>query len=64
MENETPAYVNGLKQAAFRNGLALPMLSIHQDFVSPNPEERKKARRPHEAVHRTRRASSAFPPSA
>lgn len=26
MDNETPAYVNGLKQAAFRHGLALPML--------------------------------------
>src|SRR5918997_4706289 len=27
MTDETPAYVNSLKQAAFRNGLALPMLS-------------------------------------
>ena len=43
MDNETPAYVNGLKQAAFRHGLALPMLSIHQDFVSPDAEERQKA---------------------
>jgi sugar phosphate isomerase/epimerase len=43
MENETPAYVNRLKQAAFRHGLALPMLSIHQDFVSPKPEERQQA---------------------
>ena len=43
MDNETPAYVNGLKQAAFRHGLALPMLSIHQDFVSPKPEEREQA---------------------
>ena len=43
MENETPAYVNGLKKAAFRAGLSLPMLSIHQDFVHPDPAERKKA---------------------
>jgi sugar phosphate isomerase/epimerase len=42
MENETPAYVNGLKKAAFRHGLDLVMLSIHQDFVSPDPVERKK----------------------
>jgi sugar phosphate isomerase/epimerase len=43
MDNETPAYVNRLKQAAFRHGLALPMLSIHQDFVSPKPEDRQQA---------------------
>ena len=42
MENETPAYVSGLKQAAFRNGLDLVMLSIHQDFVDPDPALRKK----------------------
>ena len=42
MTDETPAYVNGLKKAAFRNGLALPMLSIHQDFVHPDPAERRK----------------------
>ena len=42
MADETPAYVHGLKRAAFRNGLALPMLSIHQDFVHPDPVERKK----------------------
>ena len=42
MENETPAYVNGLKKAAFRAGLSLPMLSIHQDFVYPDPAERRK----------------------
>jgi L-ribulose-5-phosphate 3-epimerase len=40
MESETPAYLNKLKQAAFRHGLSLPMLSIHQDFVSPKPAER------------------------
>src|SRR5262245_66229435 len=32
MADESPAYVNKLKQLAFRHGLALPMLSIHQDF--------------------------------
>ncbi|MGH8636922.1 MAG: sugar phosphate isomerase/epimerase family protein [Burkholderiales bacterium] len=42
MTDESPAYVNKLKQAAFRNGLALPMLSIHQDFISDKPEERQK----------------------
>jgi sugar phosphate isomerase/epimerase len=42
MADETPAYVNGLKKAAFRNGLSLPMLSIHQDFVSPDAAERRK----------------------
>src|SRR5687768_873522 len=43
MDNETPAYVNKLKQLAFRNGLSLPMLSIHQDFISDKPEERAEA---------------------
>jgi sugar phosphate isomerase/epimerase len=42
MENESPVYMNDLKQLAFRNGLALPMLSIHQDFVSPDAAERRK----------------------
>lgn len=42
MTDESPAYVNGLKQAAFRNGLDLVMLSIHQDFVSPDAAERAK----------------------
>ena len=43
MTDESPAYVNRLKQAAFRNGLALPMLSIHQDFISDKAEERAEA---------------------
>lgn len=43
MDDETPAYVNSLKQAAFRQGLSLPMLSIHQDFVSPDAAERQEA---------------------
>ncbi|MGH9721142.1 MAG: sugar phosphate isomerase/epimerase family protein [Bryobacteraceae bacterium] len=42
MTSEEPAYLNRLKQLAFRNGLALPMLSIHQDFVHPDAEERKR----------------------
>jgi Sugar phosphate isomerases/epimerases len=42
MRDETQAYVNNLKRLAFRNGLALPMLSIHQDFVHPEAEERKR----------------------
>ncbi len=42
MDNETPAYVNGLKRRAWEQGLSLPMLSIHQDFVDPSAEERKK----------------------
>jgi sugar phosphate isomerase/epimerase len=42
MRDETPAYLNSLKQAAFRNAMALPMLSIHQDFVDPNAAEREK----------------------
>jgi sugar phosphate isomerase/epimerase len=42
MRDETPAYLNSLKQAAFRRGLSLPMLSIHQDFVSPDAQERAK----------------------
>jgi L-ribulose-5-phosphate 3-epimerase len=42
MADETPAYINKLKQQAFRRGLDLVMLSIHQDFVFPDPAERKK----------------------
>jgi L-ribulose-5-phosphate 3-epimerase len=43
MTDESPAYLNQLKQAAFRNGLDLVMLSIHQDFISPKTEERDEA---------------------
>jgi L-ribulose-5-phosphate 3-epimerase len=43
MTDESSAYVNKLKQAAFRLGLDLPMLSIHQDFISPKAEERSEA---------------------
>ena len=43
MKNETLSYVNGLKRAAFRHGLSFPMLSIHQDFVDPDPAQRQRA---------------------
>lgn len=43
MRDESPAYVNEIKRLAFRNSLALVMLSIHQNFVSPREEERRKA---------------------
>jgi sugar phosphate isomerase/epimerase len=42
MADESIPYLNKLKQLAFKNGLALPMLSIHQDFVHPDAAERKK----------------------
>jgi sugar phosphate isomerase/epimerase len=42
MRDETPAYLNMLKQTAFRHAIALPMLSIHQDFVHPDATEREK----------------------
>lgn len=42
MKDESPAYVNGLKKRAFTLGLSLPMLSIHQDFVSPADDERQR----------------------
>jgi sugar phosphate isomerase/epimerase len=42
MSSEEPKYLNMLKQMAFDRGLSLPMLSIHQDFVSPDAAERQK----------------------
>jgi sugar phosphate isomerase/epimerase len=36
------AYLNSLKKHAFVNGVALVSLSIHQDFVDPSAETRKK----------------------
>ena len=42
MPEEGTAYVNGLKQRAFRAGVDLVMLSIHQDFVTPDLTERQK----------------------
>jgi sugar phosphate isomerase/epimerase len=41
-EGESTAYLNKLKRQAFSHGLDLISLSIHQDFVSPDPAERKK----------------------
>lgn len=42
MESEDRAYLNRLKKHAFRNGVDLICLSIHQGFVSPDPAERRK----------------------
>ncbi len=43
MRDESPAYLNELKRLAFRHTVDLVMLSIHQNFISPKPEERQKA---------------------
>lgn len=43
MDSEDPGYLMKLKQKAFRAGIDLISLSIHQDFVSPEPAERQKA---------------------
>ena len=42
MTDESPSYVNGLKKRAMQLGLSFPLLSIHQDFVSPAADERQK----------------------
>jgi Sugar phosphate isomerases/epimerases len=42
MDGEDNAYLQKLKRLAFTLGLDLCGLSIHQGFVSPDPEERKK----------------------
>lgn len=42
MENETVPYMNKLKRMAFDRGLALPFLSIHQNFVEPDASKRKE----------------------
>jgi L-ribulose-5-phosphate 3-epimerase len=42
MENETVSYMNKLKRMAFERGLALPFLSIHQNFVEPDAAKRKE----------------------
>lgn len=42
MKSEAPAYLQGLKRQAFLNGVDLIALSIHQDFVDPDPEVRQK----------------------
>lgn len=43
MKDETVPYMNDLKRRAFLAGLSLPMLSIHQDFVDPDPAKRQQA---------------------
>jgi L-ribulose-5-phosphate 3-epimerase len=42
MASEDGAYLQKLKKHAFVNGIALIALSIHQDFVDPDPAARKK----------------------
>jgi sugar phosphate isomerase/epimerase len=42
METEDNAYLQKIKKHAFLNGIALTCLSIHQGFVTPDPEELKK----------------------
>ncbi|MDQ3278787.1 MAG: TIM barrel protein, partial [Bacteroidota bacterium] len=41
MENESVAYMNKLKRMAFDRGLALPLLSIHQNFLQPDVAKRR-----------------------
>lgn len=42
MDGEDRAYVQNLKRRAFLNGVNLICLSIHQNFVSPDPAVRQK----------------------
>ena len=42
MDSEKPEYLRKLKRHAFLNGVDLICLSIHQDFVSPDAELRKR----------------------
>ena len=42
MDSEDRPYLQRLKRTAFLNGVDLICLSIHQDFVDPSSEERKK----------------------
>ena len=42
MPEEGAAYVNGLKQRAFRAGVDQVMLSIHRKFVTPDADARRK----------------------
>lgn len=43
MPDESPEALNQLKRSALLHGIALPMFSIHQDFVSPWADERGQA---------------------
>ncbi len=42
MAGESVPYLNQLKRQAFRNGLDLIQFTIHQDFVSPDPQVRRQ----------------------
>jgi sugar phosphate isomerase/epimerase len=42
MASEEPSYLHKLKRHAFINGVDLICLSIHQDFVDPDPAKRQK----------------------
>lgn len=42
MEEDSPGYLQQLKQRAFINGLDLCGMSTHQGFVTPDADERKK----------------------
>jgi len=42
MRDETPAYLQKLKQRAFLNGMSLNGFSTHQGFLFPKKEERQK----------------------
>lgn len=42
MRDESPAYLQKLKQRAFLNGMSLCGFSTHQGFVFPSKEERQK----------------------
>ena len=43
MESEDTTYLNKLKRYAWLNGVDLINLSIHQDFVDPDPKKRQEA---------------------
>lgn len=43
MESEDSTYLNKLKRYAWKNGVDLINLSIHQDFVDPDPQKRQEA---------------------
>ncbi len=43
MESEDPDYIKALKKHALIHGVHLNCLSTHQDFVNPDPEERRKS---------------------
>ena len=51
---EHRAYLQKLKRHAFRNGIDLVCLSIHQNFVQEDPAEPPEADRAHAQVHRDR----------